>query len=111
MAASELGIQNSTFNGIDTTFNAANADGNFFENNGKTFLIFANASGGDVVVTIDSPTYCSQGFQHDLTITVNDGDNTAISFLDQNRFNDSDEYVNISYDSVTDFTVAVVNVS
>ena len=111
MAATELTVQNSTFNGIDTTFNAANADGNFFENNGKTFLIFSNASGGDVTVTIDSPTYCNQGFQHDLSITVNDGDNTVIPFLDMTRFNDGSEDVNMTYSAVTDFSVAVVNIS
>ncbi len=51
---------------------AANAGGDTFTNDGKTFLSVANASGGPLTVTVDATKNCDQGFDHNVAVAVPD---------------------------------------
>ncbi len=54
---------------------------------------------------------CSFGFDHDLEETISAGNKAVIGPLPRARFNDENDMVQISYDAVTDVTVAVVDAS
>ena len=110
MAATEITVQNSNLSsGLDVSYAAANADGNFFENNGKTVLLVKNASGGDITVTTDSQTNSNQGYDNDEDAVIGNGEIGCIGKFSKNRFNDSDGNVNVTYSGVSSVTVAVVN--
>jgi len=111
MPATELTVSTITTSGLTPpTYADANAAGNYFINNGKTFLIVKNASASPIKVTIDSPAYCDQGFQHDVEVTVAAGAEKWIGPFPTVRFNDSSGDVQITYDAVTNVTVAVVSI-
>ena len=110
MAATELTVQNATLDGLDIVYTAANADGNYFTNNGKTVLLVKNGSGGDITVTTDSQVNSNQGYDNDEDAVIGAGDTNSVGSFNKNRFNDSDGYVQVTYSSVTSITVAAVNV-
>lgn len=109
MASSELSVQSIDFTGAVPTFSAANVDGNFFTNDGITAIIVDNAGGGSITVTIDSQTLCNQGFDHDEVVTVDAGTQKVIGFFSKKRWNDINQYVQLSYSGVTSVTVAVLS--
>jgi len=109
MAASALTVQNLANTGVTPSFGAANADGNYFTNNGKSFLVLKNGSGGSIVATVASQVLCNQGSTHNIEVTVSAGSEEWIGPLDNNRFNDADGYVQVTYDGVTDLTAAAIS--
>lgn len=112
MAASAITVQSVTNAGAVVTTASANVDGNYFVNDGKTFLQVTNGGGSSITVTIDSPIECSQGGTHDITVTVAAGATKIIGFFDKNRFNAvTTGYVNITYSGVTTVTVAAVSLT
>jgi len=90
------------------SFVAAAVDGDDFVNSGNDFLIVKNGGGSSINVTIDSVTFCSYGFDHNLTIAVAAGEESWIGSFPKARFNDENGKVNVSYSDVTSVTVAVV---
>jgi len=97
--------------GSELAFDPADGAGDQFLNNGAMILVVANASGSDMVVSVDSQTPCSYGFDHDVADTINDGDTEYLGPFSTARFNDVDGYVNVTYDDSTDVTVAVLQIS
>lgn len=108
MAASEIISQECTSAGLEVTFESANADGNYFTNNGRKVLRVKNGGGADITITVDSPTECDQGFTHDVEVTVTASEERDIGPFKTTRFNDSNGRVNITYSGVTSVTVAVI---
>lgn len=109
MTALALTVQNCALSGLEPAYSAANADGNYFSNDGKTFLHVVNAGDADITVTIDSPVLCNQGFAHDEAVVVSAGEARMIGPFPPARFN-ANGVVNVSYSDVTDVTVAAVKV-
>ncbi|MBF0406470.1 MAG: hypothetical protein HQM10_03890 [Candidatus Riflebacteria bacterium] len=110
MSASEITVQSSGLSGLEATYEAANADGNTFTNDGKTLIHVKNGGGSDITVTVDSPVQCNQGFTHDPTVVVTAGENRFIGPFPPSRFN-SEGKGSVSYSGVTDVTVAVIKVA
>ena len=108
MAATEITVQSMTSAGLEVTFEAANAAGNFFENNGRTYLVVKNGDSSDHSVIIDSPGACDQGFYHDVTIVVTLAEERSIGPFSTARFNDTSGNVNVTYTAVTSVTVAAI---
>lgn len=108
MAASQLTVQQVLNTGLEATFSSANADGNYFINDGKTFIEIVNSDGSDHNIVIDSPVECNQGSSHDITVTVTAGERRHIGPLSKSRFNDDNGYVNVTYSAVTSVTIAVM---
>jgi len=81
--------------------------GNKFWNNGKTFLMIANASGGDVVATFNTPGSVAGLDIDDLEVTVGNGETYAIGPFTSD-FNQNDGYVWVTFDVVTDVTIDAV---
>lgn len=108
--ATALTVQVIAIAGTTPSYAAAAAAGNYFTNDGRTFLQVKNAGGGsDCAVTIDSYVACDQGSTHDVSVTVvkTSGDK-MIGPFNPKRFNDSSSYVNVGYDQVTSVTVAAI---
>lgn len=108
MAATQLTVQQSVNSGLEATFSSANADGNYFINDGKTYIEIVNADASDHDIVIDSPAACNQGSTHDITVTVTAGERRHIGPFEKARFNDDNGYVNVTYSAVTSVTVAAI---
>lgn len=105
---SALTVQAIAITGVEVTLGAADTNGNFFTNNGKTFLVVNNASGNSIDVMIASPTPCNQGATHNITVAVAAGKTKYIGPFDYWRFSPNG-VVNITYSAVTSVTVAAVS--
>ena len=82
----------------DAGFVAANAGGDTLKNDGQTGLYVQNTSGVSIDLIIDAPRKCSQGFLHDVTITVeNLFDGFVALDLDSSRFSDDSGVVSLTY--------------
>jgi hypothetical protein len=112
MAATQITVQNITkATSLTPSFEAANADGNYFKNTGKIFVYAKNANvGASRTITIASQVECNQGSTHNVTITVPASSEEMCGSFDVNRFNDSDGYVQMTYDDEADLTLAVISV-
>ena len=108
MAASAITVQEIDLDGVEVTLEAANVDGNFFTNDGKTVLRVANGSGSSITVTASAQASCSQGHEHPVVVSVPAGDTLDIGNFKSKYYNDSSNYVQIAYSDVTTVTVAAV---
>ena len=111
MAATEITKQSLVPGGITVTFEACNVDGNYFLNNRGTCEIrVKNTDTTQKTVHVASPKACNQGYTHPLDIVVpaTTGEISA-GIYDVSRFNDTSNYVQITYiDGVTGLTIAVI---
>ncbi|MGL5709969.1 MAG: hypothetical protein ACRCW9_03895 [Cetobacterium sp.] len=111
MASSAIAVQSMLNTGTVVTTESANADGNYFNNDGHTYLQVTNGGGSSINVTIASPVNCSQGSTHPIVVAVGAGVTKYIGGFDKTRFNDPvTGRVNVTYSAVTTVTVAVVSV-
>lgn len=107
--ATQLTPQQLTSNGITVTYTSCDATGNYFLNYSGTFeLRFKNNGTTSVTVHIDAPRPCSQGFTHPVDITVPAGAEIVVGRLSPDRFNDTNNYVNITYSDATNLQVALI---
>lgn len=78
--------------------------GNKFANDGRTWVEIANASGGDVVATINTPGSVDGFAIAELTVTIANGARKAIGPF-TSIFNQSDGYVWVVCDVVSSVTM------
>lgn len=94
--------------GITPTLVAAAAGGDEFVNSGRDFIHIKNG-GSEITVTINSQAPCSQGSDHDVTVTV--PATTGEKFIGpfpKDRFNDTAGKVQITYSGATSVTIGIV---
>lgn len=108
MAASELTVAQISRTGIEPALVAANVDGNFFDNDGMTFLNVNNADASPHTITVDSVVDCDQGVDHNVVVVVGASENHLIGPFPVGRFNDSNAQAQITYDAVTSVTIEPV---
>lgn len=108
MADVTITPQDLAVSGITPTFTAVSAiaDDFYLTNNGRVLLEVANDSGSSVTVTITGENSCDQGFTHDETITIDDGDSDIIGPFSMTRFNDENGRVLINFSAATSITYA-----
>lgn len=107
----DLAIQNVVETGANPSFAAAAAGGDAIANNlegEKTFLHVKNGHSASQTVTVNSQKTCDMGFDHDLAVAVPAGGERLIGPLPDDRFNDSNGKVQITYSGVTALTVAAL---
>lgn len=97
-------------NGVAPSFTAASATGDEMPNDGNTVCHVKNGSASSITVTINSQEKCSQGFDHDLTITVPASGERMIGPFSRTRFNNTNGNVEVSYSAVTSVTVAALSI-
>lgn len=107
-----LTVQEAGFVGLDNiVFDAADAAGDDFVNDGRTILIVKNTDAAPKTVTVNSQALCSQGFDHDIAVIVPDTTGESIiGTFPKGRFNDATGKVAVSYSSVTGVSVAAVRI-
>lgn len=110
MAASSITPQNITIDGVAATYAAANVDGNFCTNDGKTAIHIKNGSGSPVTITVNSIALDNYGFDHNPAYVIAATSELVIGYLSPKRFNDTLGNVNWTYSSVTTVTVAALKV-
>lgn len=104
-----LSVQDVTPSGLTPAAKvAANAGGDRFLNDGKTYVEITTGSSGATTVTIGSQTACDQGSTHNTNIAINANvAQTLIGPFPTSRYNDSNGYVQLAYSAVTNVTVGV----
>lgn len=106
-AATVVAVQTlNVTNGITPTFSAASSGGNYFANDGRTFIEIKNASAGSVAVTVTvANTVNGLTIQNpSYTIPATTGDRILGPF-DTHYFNDSSGNVTVNYQSVDSVTI------
>lgn len=103
--ATEEAPQVMDLDGIEPAYTAADATGNYGHNDGKSFLHVKNGGVGSVDITIESQRQCDQGFTHDVVVSIPAGEERMLAPFGTRRFNDSDNYLQWSFDDVTSVTV------
>lgn len=104
-----LTVQNITLStSLTPTFANADVAGDSFINNGRTFLYIRNASGSPITATVDSLVDCSQGFDHDIVITIPAGSEEMCGPFNVSRFKSTAGVVDVAYSDVTTVTIAVL---
>lgn len=93
------------------SLSAANAGGDTFVNDGKTFLHVANGSGGALTVTVDAQRLCDQGFDHDAIVSVPAGTERYIGPFPKNIFNTTGGVCDVSYSGVTSLTIGALKLA
>jgi len=106
----ELNVQKITQDGITPSFSSAEAGGDTFDNNGRTFLHVNNGGAAQITVTIASKKPCNQGFTHDLTVDIPASEERQIGPFEADRFNNTEGEVEVSYSDVSSVQVAAVAV-
>lgn len=104
-------IQQMLPTGLEATYAAANAGGDTFANNGKTFLHVKNGDGSDKTVTLtsqvsDPPAGTAAA---NIAVTVTAGEERMIGPISQQGFNNSNGDVAVTYSAVTSVTVAAIS--
>lgn len=97
--------------GIDLAGVAAAVGGDQFLNTGKEVLIVANGSGVSINVTFATPATVDGLAVADRTVAVAAGVTKAIGPFQRYAYNDTSNYVQITYSAVTTVTVKVVSVT
>lgn len=91
--------------GITPTFTAANAGGDSFANDGKTWLEVNNGGGASITVTIAVPYTVDGSAVTPPTVTIPAGQRRLIGKFDTTIYNDANGRVAVSYSAVTTVTV------
>ena len=105
-----LTVQNSAVSGLEATKNAADAAGDKFSNDGNIIAIIENGDASDHTATFQTARSIGGLAIADPAITVTAGEERIVGPFDPALFNDSDGYVNISYDAVTSVTIQLIRV-
>lgn len=103
-----LSAQEINFAGVAPAFVAADAAGDTFPNDGKTFLYIRNAGGAPRTVTIDSKQLSNFLKDNDEVIVIPSTGERMVGPYNPNRFNNNANRTEVSYDDVTGLTIAVL---
>lgn len=106
-----LTVQAVDLDGLKPSYGVCASGGDEFVNSGKDFIHVKNGDASPHTVTVDSQQACNQGFDHDAAVAIPAGEERMIGPFSKDRFNDSEEKVQISYDAVTSMTIAAIRVS
>lgn len=96
--------------GISPSFTAADSGGDQFEWDRRAVLYVKNEDSTSHTVTVaEQHSTAPAGYQEaDLTVDVPAGEERLIGPFDREAYQDSDGYVQVSYDAVTSVEVAVL---
>ena len=105
----ELTVNKVGLNGTSVSFTAADSNGDYFDNDGRSIFIVKNENtSNDCNVTIHAQKKCNQGHLHDITATVPVGETYYFEDLEEARFNDENGDIQVDYDMTTDVKVTVL---
>ena len=102
-----LSYQNASRAGIALTFNALAGGGDSFENDGSVFLLFKNASGAPITVTVGIAATVDGQTPAGRAYSVPAGGQLLIEPFPPGQYNDTNKRVNMTYSTATDLTLAL----
>lgn len=103
-----LTVQNIVKTGLTPSYSAAAAGGDQYAiTDSRTYVHVKNGGGSSITVTINSQKACDQGGDHDLAVSVTNGQERLIGPLEYARFKNGGGYVQITYSGVTSVTIGV----
>jgi len=107
MPATVLTVSTIALTGTVRAFTAATAgaDGDEFENDGKTLYEVINAGVGATVVTFAATGACNQAVVHSTSTSVAAGETKTFGPFSTSRFNNTSGRVKVTYSVVTSVTV------
>ena len=111
MAITVLAVQQLSRAGVTPAFTAANVDGHYILNDGKTFFEVKNTNGAGITVTIDTPQTVDglAVAQRTVTVAATTGDKMIGPFTtDYNQ--PGTENLLVTFSAVTDVTCAAFRV-
>lgn len=116
MARTALTVTDITKSGVDSaaTLEAANADGEKFYNNGRTFVEVLNANAADCTLTFQTPRTVDGLAVAEHTVVVSQNERMLIGPFPTQTFNQTSTdagMVYMDYSAVTDVTVAAWKLS
>lgn len=106
-----LNVQQIGLTGLldDMTKTIDKVNGNWFANDGRTFIYAKNNdSVNAITLTVDSVTPCSYGFDHEVSIEVSAGTSKMVGPFQTGRFNNPGGKVKVTYiGSPTDVNIGI----
>lgn len=108
MARTELSVQTIDNDGMTPSYEAANADGEEFANNGDVFIHMKNGSGGAIVATFKTPATVSGVSIDEVEVTISAAGEEMVGPFDPAVFNQADGNVDVDFDGVTSLTIAAL---
>lgn len=101
----ELTVQEIAITGTTETLVAANAGGDTFKNDGRTFFAVKNASASPITVTFTTPGKVSGVDIVDPVVTVTNATTRDIGPFNPSVFNAASGLVSVAYSAVATVTV------
>jgi len=95
--------------GVTPTENAVSAS-DTFQNSGKTILLVENGSGGELTVTVVTPSTVDGLAVSDRTVTVANGAKKVIGPFPVNVYNDSDNNVTVNFSATSSVTCMALRI-
>jgi len=108
MARTAINYQQIARTGLEAVYEAANADGEKFANDGRMFVDVVNDSASSIDVTVQTPGTVDGLAVADLVVAVPAGESRKIGPFAPNIYNQSDGMVYFDYSDEADVTVAVL---
>jgi len=109
MAYAELTVQSVVRAGLDPTMVAVDTtDGDYFSNNGKTFLYIVKGTGG-TTVTIQTPDTVDGLAVAERTVSIATGTDYMIGPFPPSVYNRSDDTVRVTYSTDDSTTIAALS--
>lgn len=105
MARTELTVQEFDVDGLDESLESANADGEYFSNDGGVFLYVKNGSGSPITLTAQTPAEIGGLDIEEKTYVIGAGENGFWGFFNPAMFNQSNGTVYIDFSDVTSLTI------
>ena len=106
MAANKVTIQTIVRTGLEATYEAASADGHYWENTGKEFIHLVNGV-TEGTITIVTPGTVDGHAIADLTVVCTASEERMIGPFPAAVYED-DNKITFSFDVITDMTLAVI---
>ncbi len=108
----ELTVQTATQAGLDPSYAAASSGGDTVDNDGKTVLHVKNGDSSEHTVTVASQVTSPEPgtAAQDVEVAIPAGEERVIGPFQRSGFNDENDEIEISYDGVTDVTIAALSV-
>lgn len=112
MARTAASVQQAVVTGATLTANNAHADGNYFQNDGRTALYVTNGSGGALTVTIQAPDSGKDGLAvSDRTVSVTTGTSKLIGPFRKDVYNQSDGSVYVDWSTTSSVTFSAIRIA
>ena len=103
----EITVQQISLSGlVPTAGTAAGASGDTVLNNGRMYIEVEDTGTTAPTVTITSQVDCNQGETHNIEVDIASGSKAKIGPFPPNRFNNSDNMIEVSYSSETDVIIS-----